>query len=891
MLDKRPAPLDGLSLRHQVLFTFSAVMLTFMICLAFFVDHQTVEAAVQARGQQSAQDAVFFANLIDGDVESRLTAIRMRAENIYNAGWQKAPEAFQKFLDSVQRAMPEYSWIGFANSQGKVTAATQGMLVGANVSSRPWFRQSTERPAVIDAYETRMLGSLPPRLDPSQSVRFIDVAAPARDDQLRLIGILGAHLSAEWLSIRVSNFASSSFKGSVIKPAVIGKDGALRFGYAQAIAGIDTRVLVAAASVQSHGWMLLTPEGGEPTVYGFSQHRGPSAAHNMEWVTVIPVSLASIKAELGPARTTAVAGVVLMSMGAWLTLYILLNLAGRPVRQLMRSLRQAQDGDQALPYLDGLPREFMQVQVMVNNLTSALRARETDLQKALNELRDSYTGVSETFPGVLFRLEASPEGTAEFTYLSPSAGHYLGVPPQDIPLAVVAYFERPDVAGQLFCRDQLMAQIAAAAPLDMRFLATGDDGVRRNMHVKGRLRGNGRGRRVWHGVVFDVSDLIAAQQAACEADQAKSRFLATMSHEIRTPLNGIMGFAQLLYQDSQSESQRADARKIMDIAEILTRILNDILDFSKIEEGKLLLESRPFRLDELVESSAALFRAEAERHGLGFVVTMEKPADVRLLGDPTRLKQVLNNLLSNAVKFTSAGQVSLSVACEVTDLQHARLRLTVSDTGIGMSSQNLGKLFQRFEQTDASVFRRFGGSGLGLAIVKSLVDAMEGTVAVESEAGQGSMFQVEVPLRRVALHAAPSLAAAEITLPPLHVLVVDDVAVNRELMVRMLRAGGHTWQEAADGQQAVECAAAERFDLILMDIDMPVLDGLQASRQIRALSGASADTPIIALTGYAFEEDIRQAEASGIDAHLAKPIVFAKLKQKIQAVLKAKALA
>jgi CheY-like chemotaxis protein len=409
------------------------------------------------------------------------------------------------------------------------------------------------------------------------------------------------------------------------------------------------------------------------------------------------------------------------------------------------------------------------------------------------------------------------------------------------------------------------------------------------MRIKGNLRGNGRGRRVWQGVVVDVSDLVSAQVAAAEADQAKSRFLATMSHELRTPLNGIMGFAQLLQQEVQTESQRADVRKIIDTAEVLTRILNDILDFSKIEEGKLQLETRPFSIEELVESSASLFHVEAERRQLDFIVNVDAPHQVRALGDPTRLKQVVNNLLSNAMKFTTQGHVRLEVACERVGIEQLLLRLTVTDTGIGMSPESLGKLFRRFEQTDSSIFRRYGGSGLGLAIVKGIVEAMGGSIAVDSHPGQGTVFVAEVPLPLVTPAPVMPNPAAEERLRPLHVLVVDDVAMNRELIARMLQAGEHVVDEAVDGQQAVHMAEVTRYDLILMDIDMPVMDGLDAARLIRMPPCASQSSPIIALTGHAFENDIQNAIEAGIDGHLAKPVVFARLRQTIRTVLQARA--
>ena len=885
-----PLPRLELPLRQQMLLAFSVVLLAFTTMLGFFVDHQLTESAVEARAQQAAQDAGMFAKLIDTDIDRHLVHIRVRADNVSNSRWLDDLRALRLTLDRLQSAEPQYSWIGLADPQGKVVSSTQGILMGADVSSRDWFQRSTQGPIVVDVHEAKLLAKLLPALDPQQPLRFIDVAAPAHDERGRVIGILGAHLSVDWLSKQIQSYASSRLGSSEDRPAVIGGDGELRFGNVQALAGLDTPRLLAAVQRHDEGWLLLDTPGEGPTIYGFARHKTPAmTASNIDWVTVMPVGVDSVMADMRPTRLLALGGVMLMGVLAWLTFYFMLRLAGRPVRQLMDQVRQAQQNHQPLAALEGLPQEFGEIRDILNGFLGSLQERERELEKALEELRESFTEVSETFPGVLFRLEALPDGQAEFTYLSPSADHYLKVEAPAMPLPVHGLFGRYDVAEINEHTDTLMAQVAAAQSLDMSFCVVGKDGVRRHMRVMGHLRGKGRGRRIWQGVIFDISDLFLARRAAAEADEAKSRFLATMSHEIRTPLNGILGFAQLLHDEIQDEARKADVRKIIETAEVLTRILNDILDFSRIEEGKLLLESRPFNLSELIESSASLFHADAKRRGLAFVVQAEVPHDARLLGDPTRLKQVVNNLLSNAMKFTLQGHVRLAVDCEVGTGAEALLRVRISDTGIGMAPEVVQRLFQRFEQADAGIFRRFGGTGLGLAICKGIVDAMGGRLAVESQLGKGTSFLLEVPLRRMTLAADTLTQDTNEPLPHLDVLVVDDVPMNRELIARMLRAGGHSVREAADGDQAVALAEAQRFDLILMDIDMPVMDGLEASRQIRNRPCANRYTPIIALTGHAFEDDVLKAKASGIDEHLAKPIVFTKLKQKIRAVLQARA--
>jgi signal transduction histidine kinase/ActR/RegA family two-component response regulator len=881
--------MEELPLRHQMLLVFSAVMLVFTVLLAVFVDHQIAESAIKSRGQQSAQDSAFFANLIDADIDSHLIDIKVRAQNFHNAGWHEDLRGFQTTITRLQEAQSHYAWIGFADRRGVVMAASQNMLVGAEVRQRPWFKEAIQGPTVLDVHDAQLLAHLLPRPDTTEHLRFVDLAAPVRDDQDRLIGVLAAHLSVDWLTERIKSFARSRFSSELVRPAVIGADGEFRFGDPDSVLGLDTRKIWAAAEAQGHGWMIVTPRGGPRTVVGFAKHGGPAAPGNVQWVSVIPMQVQTIVADLQPTRALAMGGVVVVSLIAWGTLFFLLHLAGRPVRQLMQLVRQAQSTREPLPPLNGLPKEFGEIQTTVNNFLASLKSREAELQTAVDELRDSFTGVTDAFPGVLFRLEARPDGPARFTYLSPSASHYLHVDAQAMPVSAPALFRRPDVSLPPDMGEVLQQQLAAAQPLDFTFAIEGLDGVRRHMRIKGHLRGNGRGRRIWQGVIFDVSDLVAAQVAASEADQAKSRFLATMSHELRTPLNGIMGFAQLLQREVSSESQRADVRKIIDTAEVLTRILNDILDFSRIEEGKLLLETRPFSIEELVEASASLFHVEAKQRQLDFIVNVSAPTQVRALGDPTRLKQVVNNLLSNAMKFTSQGHVRLEVSCEAQSAQQALLRLTVSDTGIGMSAESLDKLFHRFQQGDDTIFRRFGGSGLGLAIVKGIVEAMDGHITVDSQPGEGSTFVVEVPLPLMTADTGPQRPADDDPIPPLRVLVVDDVAMNRELITRMLRSGDHQVDEAPDGQQAVAMAQRAQYALILMDINMPVMDGLEATRIIRSQPGASREAIIIALTGHAFDNDVLNARAAGIDDHLAKPVVFGRLKETIRATLMSRA--
>jgi CheY-like chemotaxis protein len=355
-----------------------------------------------------------------------------------------------------------------------------------------------------------------------------------------------------------------------------------------------------------------------------------------------------------------------------------------------------------------------------------------------------------------------------------------------------------------------------------------------------------------------------------------------MSHEIRTPLNGILGFAQLLLHKTQDASHQADLQRIIETANMLTAILNDVLDYSKIEAGELTLETHPFKLSELTDSCVALFEADTERRGLDFRVRTEFDGDLRLVGDPTRLRQIIINLLSNAVKFTREGWVELHVVTEGISIESVRLLVSVTDTGPGMNDEQQSRLFHRFEQVDRSIYRQYGGSGLGLAIVKRLLDAMKGTITVQSATGRGSNFRVVLTLPVAPEPTDESPKHDQPMSEIFDILVVDDVAINRAILRRMLAKDGHRVTEAANGYDALQASHQNRFDLIFLDIEMPGMNGLEVCQQLRSAAGPNQSAYIVALTGYAFQTDIDRALSAGMSAHMAKPILVQSLKRMIE---------
>jgi len=383
-------------------------------------------------------------------------------------------------------------------------------------------------------------------------------------------------------------------------------------------------------------------------------------------------------------------------------------------------------------------------------------------------------------------------------------------------------------------------------------------------------------------------DLTEARDQAQEASIQKSQFLANMSHEIRTPLNGVLGMAQAMQMDELPPQQSERLSVIRSSGEMLLAVLNDILDISKIEAGKLELETVEFDLGDLVESVQAIFAPTAASKGLYLTICMGEAAGT-WWGDPTRLRQILSNLISNALKFTPTGGVSVTVAAD-----ELGLHIGVKDTGIGIPPEKLGQLFGKFVQVDSSTTRRFGGTGLGLAICRELALLMGGDIEAHSVDGDGSCFTANLPLVRPAMSGRVAAPASRVTSSadigrgerPLRILAADDNATNRLVLQALLAPLDVELTQVENGREAVESWRTGHFDLILMDIQMPEMDGIQATLTIRSEEARDArlQTPIVALSANAMSHQINQYLAAGMSGHIAKPIDVAKLYEVLGAV-------
>ena len=418
----------------------------------------------------------------------------------------------------------------------------------------------------------------------------------------------------------------------------------------------------------------------------------------------------------------------------------------------------------------------------------------------------------------------------------------------------------------------------------------------RVVHTVERRTPDGGTVCVYRDITTTERELSRAKSAAEAANEAKSRFLATMSHEMRTPLNGVLGMIGLLLASPLDGVQQRQAQLIRSSGQSLLAVLNDILDLSKIEAGRMELEILPFAVVDTVQDVVSLLAVRAEALGLSLI--LQSPPDLPpvLCGDASRLRQILFNLIGNALKFTEHGGVRVELSQRPLAGDCISLLIAVHDTGIGIAEAELPRLFTRFNQADSSTARRYGGTGLGLAITREIVALMQGEISVRSELGQGSCFCVELPLalgstaslRPAAEPSWPAQGRASLAqLPPLRILAAEDNAVNQLLIKALIEQGGHFCDMVSNGIEALHQVQAAHYDLVLMDIQMPEMDGLAATLAIRALPGAVAVIPILAMTANVMTEQQDGYRQAGMNAVVSKPIDPRLLAAAIQSVLPA----
>jgi len=469
-------------------------------------------------------------------------------------------------------------------------------------------------------------------------------------------------------------------------------------------------------------------------------------------------------------------------------------------------------------------------------------------------------------------LRVALDGTCH--YASPAARSLFGVAPEQ--MVGTNLIEKRSRTNRPELREAFDRLAAGEERATIVTRSIRPDGSVLQLEANMQLALTEDGSREVVAVVRDVTErqavaeaLQTARDEAVNANLAKSNFLATVSHEIRTPMNGILGFADILLRSGLTSDQIRSATLIQDSGNSLLAILNDVLDLSKIEAGRLELERVPVCLPALADGALSILRSQADAKGLYLRLDLAADLPDWIEADPTRLRQILLNLLSNALKFTDQGGVTLAIRRD-----GERLRFLVSDTGMGIAKDRQSLLFQQFSQLHRSSNRQYGGTGLGLAISKRLVEAMPaGEIGVDSDEGQGATFWFAAALPTV---SAPAPVSAPVPAGPngtaAHILVAEDLFINQAVIESILVDAGHTVRFANNGTEAVAAADQERFDLILMDMEMPELDGIEATRAIRQSDGPMRDVPIIAVTANALESEARRCHDAGMNDHLTKPI-------------------
>ncbi len=547
-----------------------------------------------------------------------------------------------------------------------------------------------------------------------------------------------------------------------------------------------------------------------------------------------------------------------------------------PIVTQYRALRK----DGRCIWIEGRPKinfDAAGAQISLHDVIRDITAQK-EADAAIRRSEERFRMLAENATDTLCVMDP----TGAITFVTKACERLLGYSPEEM-LGVKAQDRmHPDDAKRIMAQT---VEYVAAGPgaewISIEYRSRHKDGHWVWIEGRPKIIFDAKGRPVAiHDVVRDIGarkavefELERAREAAEAATAAKSDFLANMSHEIRTPLTAIIGFSALLESAPElSEDSRRKVRRIVTGGRTLVAVVNDILDFSKIEANQLELDPQPFDPAEFLRGAIELVEGQADSKGLDLQLRLDAGLPALILADSSRLRQILLNLLNNAIKFTSTGGVTISADYRPDD---QTLHVAVTDTGPGIPADKRERLFERFSQIDSSISRRQGGTGLGLAICKSLVGLMGGEIHIDSAEGGGSSFSFTIAAPPADAPASSDLAAdgeMDARGAVAQILVVDDLAENRELIRLLLEAIGHSVQEASSGGEAVSAAVDRPFDLILMDIQMPGMDGLAASRLIRETAPLNLTTPILAVSANVLADQVAQCLAAGMDDHIAKPI-------------------
>jgi PAS domain S-box-containing protein len=818
--------------------------LALLAMLSVRLAEQAVESDARARiSATSSSTAALVQNEMQG--VKRLVAAYAERQLLASAFGDGSPATIdaagvRRHLTQLKAANPRIAGAFITDADGRLrdVVPLTPEIVGENFSYRDWYRGAllSEGPYVSEAYATKISGN----------ALVVGVASTIRRPaDGELMGVLTAIYNlqsfqgfsdeladAQGVTLRITDQRG-------VRVAAPGADG-------QKLLNVRGEDGVVEALAGRKGLHTAVDVGGEEMLSAY----GP--VDDIGWTVTAEVPTATAYASLGPLRGTVHTSAIVLGQ---------VLLAGLVL--ITRSQRQRREAERSLS------------------------EREEATRGILEAAADAFVAIDSQ--GVVTSWSAQSEKLFGWTS-EQACGSLLGqliVPPdqRQAHAAGLSRVVRTGTSPMLNDRAELSALHRDGHEFPVELVI---------------WRSVSEGNVSFNAFVHDISDrkkdeaqLAAARDEALEASQVKSDFMAVMSHELRTPMNGVMGMTSLLLGTQLTPQQRDYAETVRASADSLLDLLNDVLDLSKVEADRLELEVLDFDLRPVVRDVVHLLEGNARAKGISLTAEIADDVPRALRGDPARLRQIMFNLVGNALKFTGSGSVALSVvndvstaASEVGDHESLGLRFEVTDTGIGIAAEERDRLFEAFSQADASTTRHYGGTGLGLAISKSLVALFGGEIGVRSELGVGSTFWFTARLRigspaAIVPDTSPEDAARPRTNTPGLVLVVDDNVTNQKIAIHMLETLGHRTDVAANGVEAVDACASVRYDLVLMDCRMPLMDGYEATRSIRAVEGTSRRTPIVAMTASAMFADHERCLAAGMDDYLTKPVRLVDLIDKV----------
>ena len=680
---------------------------------------------------------------------ARLRAVATAAGGATLTSNKASPEDKRLLLQRIQTQLWNFAWLGVTDRTGTVLVSASGILEGASVAERPWFKAGQSGPVALDLHPALLLEKYVHSTG-GEPVRFVDLAAPVTRNG-EFLGVLAGHLSWSWANEVKQSILDDSPGLSGVELLVTDAHGVVTLGPRPLIGtSIDIPAIEASRSQNA-------ADGNDGYMTSIARSNGIEEYRGLGWIAVARQPIDIALAPIHRLRRIGLVGIVLMGICFVLIGTRLARSIAQPLQELATAAKAVATSPTAVIPVVKSYREVMTLSETLRNSVATL-TRQTRELSAVNESLES------------------------------------------------------EVARR-------------------------------------------------------TADLLKAKNTAEDATRAKADFLATMSHEVRTPLGSIIGFADLLLEDGGlSMAQRRRLEMIQDAGGFLSTVINDILDFSKIEAGHIELVEGEFELRSLVQGCATILAQQADAKAIQLETRIGTGVPAFVVGDEMRLRQVLINLLSNAVKFTRKGRVTLQVTT-----QSSAITFSVIDTGIGIAPEKVTRLFNRFTQLDSSIQREFGGTGLGLAISQRLVNLMGSRITVESQKGYGSTFAFNVQLPEAAQRLVNTPQSHPTKSGALRILLVEDLLTNQEIITSMLTREGHSVSVRSDGAAGIEAANAAPFDVILMDIQMPGMDGVTATQAIRK-GGLNAQTPILALTANVMAEQVRAYKDAGMSGHIGKPV-------------------